>query len=277
VSTLSSQTEQRIRRITSRQNATVKELRRGFSTNSPGEDGYCAIEGLKTIEEALRSGIRFRVVLFSETGLSKAERVLSQLRSNVEVLAVPNEVFRSVVETESPQGVAALAKLPEFSLAQMLKPQNSFFLIAAGVQDPGNLGTILRSAEAFEATGVLLAEKTVSRFNPKTVRASAGSIFRLPTVQINLREALSQLHSAGVRLLGTSSHRGVPMNQTDLRSACAVVIGAEGGGLPADAMAQMDELITIPHATHVESLNAGIAASLILYEAARQRRAGSST
>jgi RNA methyltransferase, TrmH family len=277
VSTLSSQTEQRIRRITSRQNATVKELRRGFSTNTPGEDGYCAIEGLKTIEEALRSGIRFRVVLFSETGLSKAERVLSQLRSNVEVLAVPNEVFRSVVETESPQGVAALAKLPEFSLAQMLKPQNSFLLIAAGVQDPGNLGTILRSAEAFEATGVLLAEKTVSRFNPKTVRASAGSIFRLPTVQINLREALSQLHSAGVRLLGTSSHRGVPMNQTDLRSACAVVIGAEGGGLPADAMAQMDELITIPHATHVESLNAGIAASLILYEAARQRRAGSST
>lgn len=272
MSTITPETEQRIRRIASRQNATLKELRRGFTTNAATDDGYCAIESLKTMEEAIRSGIRFKVVLFSESGLPKADRLLSQLSSKVEALAVPDEVFRSVVETESPQGVAALVKLPDFSLDQILQAKQRLIVIAVGIQDPGNLGTILRSAEAFGATGVLLAEKTVSRFNSKVVRASTGSIFRLPTVQVRLREALAKLHEAGVRLLGTSSHRGIPMDQTDLHSDCAIAIGNEGSGVPQEALAQMDELITIPHTNHVESLNAGIAASVILYEAARQRR-----
>jgi TrmH family RNA methyltransferase len=253
----------------------VKELRRGFATNGATENGLCAIEGLKTIEEAIRSGIRFQVVVFSESGLAKAERLLSQLRASVEVLALPDEVFRSAVETESPQGVAALVKLPDFTLEQILKAEPRLIMIAAGVQDPGNLGTIFRSAEAFGATGVLLAEKTVSRAHPKVVRASAGSIFRLPTVQVSLRTAAPKLREAGVRLIGTSSHRGDPMDESDLRSDCAVFIGSEGAGLAHDALTQMDEFITIPHAKHVESLNAGVAASVILYEAARQRRSGS--
>ncbi len=249
----------------------MKSLRRGFSAHPELAEGDCAIEGLKTIEEALRSGIRFKVVVFSESGLQKAERIILQLRAKVEVLAVPDEVFRSIVETESPQGVAALVSLPESSLEQILRPPDKLVVVAAGVQDPGNLGTMFRSAEAFGATGFLLAEKTVSRSNPKVIRASTGSIFRLPTASIKSHEALPRLRDHGVRLLGTAAHSGVPMDQAGLTGECAIVIGNEGSGLPQSVLSQMDELITIPHAKSVESLNAGIATSLILYEVSRQR------
>jgi TrmH family RNA methyltransferase len=141
----------------------------------------------------------------------------------------------------------------------------------AGVQDPGNLGTILRSAEAFGAAGVLLGEGTVSPFNPKVVRGSAGSIFRLPAVRVKLGDALTQLHEREVRLVATSSHKGTQLPEANLAGPITVFIGGEGAGVPRDLLAEMDEIVAIPHASQVESLNAGVAASIVLYEIARQR------
>jgi TrmH family RNA methyltransferase len=145
-------------------------------------------------------------------------------------------------------------------------------LVAAGVQDPGNLGTIIRSGEAFGASGVLLAEHTVAHLNPKVVRASAGSVFRLPVVRVEIEAAIAMLRERGLRLLATSSHKGTALDKVGFQHPLAVFIGSEGSGLPRRAMAQMDEVIAIPHAERVESLNAGVAASIVLYEAARQRR-----
>jgi TrmH family RNA methyltransferase len=127
----------------------------------------------------------------------------------------------------------------------------------------------LRSAEAFGATGVLLGENTVSAYNPKVVRASAGSIFRIPLVNQELKTALPALRGQGVRLLATSSHKGTPLHQIRLAPPLAVLVGSEGAGLPREALAQADELVAIPHSEKVESLNAGVAASIVLYEAAR--------
>ncbi len=182
--------------------------------------------------------------------------------------------------TESPQGVAALVRPKDFSLDDLIERLRVGPIIAlAGMQDPGNLGTILRSAEAFGSAGVILGEGTVSPFNPKGIRASAGSIFRLPVIHnhgkskaANLDEAIAKLRSQKVRLLATSSHKGTPLDQADLKSPAAIFFGNEGAGLPRDLMAQMDESIAIPHSSQVESLNAGVAASIVLYEAARQRR-----
>jgi RNA methyltransferase, TrmH family len=138
------------------------------------------------------------------------------------------------------------------------------------VQDPGNLGTILRSAEAFGAGGILLGEGTVNPFNSKVIRASAGSVFRLPIVQIKLPEVLDQMRHLGLRLIATSSHKGTPLDQATLSGPLAIFIGSEGAGLPRELLSQMTEAIVIAHSPTVESLNAGVAASIVLYEAARQ-------
>ncbi len=263
----------RLRHISSAQNSLVKELRRAFARGELTGDGHCAIEGLRIAEEAIRSGLRFRALFFRESATSAADRLLPQIGAHVETIELPDAVFDSAVATESPQGVAALVKLKSFDLDDVLRAPEPLVLVAAGVQDPGNLGTMLRSAEAFGATGVLVAEKTVSHLSPKTIRASAGSAFRLALVTVTLGEVLPRLREAGLRLVATSSHKGTPADQADLAGKLALFIGNEGAGLPREVLKEMDETLAIPHSAKVESLNAGIAASILLYEAARQRRA----
>ncbi|MBV9574310.1 MAG: RNA methyltransferase [Acidobacteriales bacterium] len=146
-------------------------------------------------------------------------------------------------------------------------------LAIAGLQDPGNLGTILRSAEAFSAAGVLLGEGTVSPFNHKAVRASAGSIFRHPSARVKLSAAIAEMKVRGIKTVATSSHKGTRLEETDLTGPLAIFIGSEGKGLPPDLLSRMDQSARILHAEAVESLNAAMAAGIVLYEAARQRAA----
>jgi RNA methyltransferase, TrmH family len=264
---------ERLRRIESRHNSLLKELRRAFQRGELTKDGYCAIEGLRIVEEAIRSGLRFRAVFFSEAAIAKAERLLPQIGAHVETLILPQKLFTEIVPSETPQGVAALVRWREVPLKILLeKAQAGPLLALAGVQDPGNLGTILRSAEAFGAAGVLLGDGTVNAFNSKVVRASAGSIFRLPVVQVKLAEVIPQLREHGFRLVATSSHKGLPLDRVEFSSAIVVFVGSEGAGVPREFIAQMDEVVAIPHAPQVESLNAGVAASILLYEMARHRK-----
>jgi RNA methyltransferase, TrmH family len=278
--------QHRLRRIEGRHNPLIKQLRQAFSRSELTESGDCAIEGLRILEEAIRSGLRFSAVFFRESAQDRAERLLPQIGAQVDTLLLPDKLFDSLVPSESPQGVAALVRLKEFSPDDVLETERlqvGPIVVLAGLQDPGNLGTILRSSEAFGSAGVILGEGTVSPFNSKVVRASAGSVFRLPIVHgqghgnrksatAKLDEISEKLRKHGVRLIATSSHKGTPLEQADLKGAVAIFFGNEGSGLPREVMAKMDESIAIPHTTQVESLNAGVAASIVLYEAARQRK-----
>jgi TrmH family RNA methyltransferase len=271
--------QHRLRRIEGRHNALVKELRQAFARAERTEDGSCAVEGLRLVEEAIRSGLRFRAVFFKESAQNMAERLLPQIGANVDTLLLPDSLFDSTVPSETPQGVAALVRVKEFSVADVLERlQVGPVMVVVGLQDPGNLGTILRSAEAFGSAGVVLGEGTVSPFNSKVIRASAGSLFRLPVIVAKtaggLESISGKLRQEGVRLIATSSHKGTPLDQARLTGPSAIFIGSEGAGLPRGLMAQVDELIAIPHTAQVESLNAGVAGSIVLYEAARQRREG---
>jgi len=267
------QPDSRLRRVSSRQNALVKDLRKALSQAEPTAEGYLAVEGVRMIEEAIRSGLRFQAVFFSDAGSPHATRLLPQIGNQVEVLLLPDEVFVSAVSTESPQGVAALVKLRPQKFEDLLESAPDSLLVGvAGIQDPGNLGTIIRSAEAFGARAVLLGEKTVSHFNPKAVRGSAGSIFREPLLRVKLGESIAALKQQGMRVLATSSHKGKPLHEADFTGAAMIIVGNEGAGVPAEILSLADELVTIPHSPRVESLNAGIAASILLYEAARQRQ-----
>jgi TrmH family RNA methyltransferase len=261
----------RLRRVDSRQNARIKQLRRAFAEAAPNEHGEVAIEGMHLVEEAIRSGLRLTAVFFSAAAHERVHKLLPQVPAQTEALLLPDSVFASAVPSETPQGVAALVRVKSFTPENALAVEPAFLVIAVGLQDPGNLGTIARSAEAFGVTGLLLAERTVSPWNWKSVRASAGSLFRLPAVKVELAATLAELKSRGIRVLATSSHKGNAITEADLRGPIAFVVGGEGAGVPQDVLARADEVVIIPQSPKVESLNAGIAASIILYEAARQR------
>jgi RNA methyltransferase, TrmH family len=264
--------QDRLRQVTSRNNAVVKELRRAFHEAAPNERGEIAIEGVHLVEEAIRSSLRLTAVFFAESARERAHKLLPQLAKHTQMLLLPDEVFSSAVPTDTPQGVAALVQGRTHSVAKLLRPQPALLVVAAGLQDPGNLGTIARSGEAFGATGLLLAENTVSPWNWKSVRASAGSLFRLPSAKVEMASALAQLREHGISVLATSSHKGTPISEADLKRPIALIIGNEGAGVAKDVLAHVDEVVVIPHSEKVESLNAAIAASLVLYEASRQRK-----
>src|SRR5207248_187142 len=270
---------QRLRRIEGRHNTLVKELRQAFAWAEPSAEGFCAVEGVRIVEEAIRSGLKFHAVFFRESAQHLAERLLPQIGTHVETLLLPDKLFNASVPSEAPQGVAALVQVKQFSPEDVLERlQLGPIVVVVGLQDPGNLGTVLRSAEAFGSAGIILGEGTVSPFNSKVIRASAGSIFRLPVIIGKVAgglEAISaKFRAQNVRLIATSSHKGTPLDQATLTTPSAVFIGSEGAGLSRTVLAQTDELIAIPHTAQVESLNAGVAVSIVLYEAARQRRTG---
>src|SRR5581483_5789419 len=237
----------RLRRVTSRQNALVRELRSAFAHPHEAENGSCAIESVRMIEEAIRSGVRFKALFFRESSENLALRLLPQINSRVETVLLPDEVFTSAVATETPQGVAALVNLKQFKVEDLFRRESPLIVALSGIQDPGNLGTVLRSAEAFGAAGVLLLEKTVSPFNSKALRASAGSIFRLPVIAGSTAGLIGELRKHNVRLFATSSHKGTPAADVDLTGPAALVIGGEGAGLPRNLAAQLDEVLAIPH------------------------------
>jgi TrmH family RNA methyltransferase len=255
------------RRIESRQNARVKELRAGLGHGARTAANHIAIEGLHLVEEAAKSGLTLHTV-FVRSG---NEGLLEHLAvGGAEVLIVPGEVFASAVVTEHPQGIAALVEAPEFTVQAMLRG-TPLLVIAAGLQDPGNLGTLVRSAEAFGATGMILLPGTVSLWNAKALRASSGSAFRLPVVALAADDAFAALRAQGVQVFAAVARDGA--READLRGPSALLLGNEGAGLPDAWIARADARVTIPYPGAVESLNAAVAGSVLLYEAARQRLA----
>lgn len=250
--------------ISSRTNTRVKQLRAAFVDNPRLSGGLVAIEGDNLLAEALRSGLMLKTVFVSER-----HTVPDTLPPDTEVLRLTGDVFASAAGTRTPQGIAALVEPPVAAVADVLR-RTPLILIAAGLQDPGNLGTLVRSAEAFGATGVLATPGTVSVWNQKALRASAGSVFRVPVADITSSE-IEALKARGVRLLAAVGSGGTSAQDIDFTGLCALMIGNEGSGLGSEWLEMADALVTIPCPGPVESLNAAVAGSLLLYEASRQR------
>jgi TrmH family RNA methyltransferase len=254
--------------ITSKSNARVKALRASFGgrVSRPGE--LLGLEGEHLIAEALRSGVVVDTVFVRQGSEAVLEReALAGLRAEIVVLS--GEVFASAVDTASPQGIAAMVVLPELKMSVGEGP----VLVLEDLQDPGNLGTLLRSAEAFGARQVMVTPGTVSAWNPKVVRASAGSVFRMPVLRAPLRELAAELVAQGVEVFAAVAQAEGAVSVVDARLSgkCALMIGNEGAGLSAEALGVAPHRVRIPCA--VESLNAAVAGSTLLYEAMRQREA----
>ena len=256
--------------VQSRQNARVKELRAGFAHPAKTEQGRIAIEGEHLLLEALASQVTVSAV-FVRGG---SEYLLDRLNllESAEILSLPPEVFSSAVHTETPQGIAALIEPPAFTLNAILaSPSAALILIAAGLQDPGNLGALIRSAEALGATGLITLPGTVSPWNQKALRASAGSVFRLPVVAASDDDVFSALSSHQIATLAAVATGGESITAHDLTLSTALILGNEGSGIPPQTLERATARVTIPTPGPVESLNAAIAGSILLYEASRQR------
>ena len=257
--------------ITSKSNARVKALRASFSGKASQPGDLLGLEGEHLIAEAVRSGLTLETLFLREGSESMLDRPALAGLEATSTLTLSREVFASAVETPSPQGIAATILIPE---SQPIAPQpQSTVLVLESLQDPGNLGTLIRSAEAFGAQQIFLTPDTVNPWNPKVVRASAGSVFRMPIARAPLSEIATQLKQQGTALYAAVAqhHDSISLLKTTFAPRSALMIGNEGAGLSAAALALAHHRIRIPCA--VESLNAAVAGSTLLYEVLRQRAA----
>lgn len=281
--------------ITSRNNQWLKKFRAVLHGSGPAENELIGIEGVKLVEEAIRSGLRAEALLISTAGEPNMERILraaSQSEAGIRrerILKTTDQLFAAVAGTETPQGVAALFRQRDWAPEDLIggrrqEPRpflegSALVVVLVAVQDPGNVGTILRSAEAFGATGAVTTRGTADPWSPKALRASAGSALRLPLLRgMAIPVLLALLKRHRLKIVATSAHTATNERSLDpsagiLRGPLAILIGSEGAGLPAEVERASDVTVSIPMSSPVESLNAGIAASLVLYEAARQRKA----
>lgn len=256
--------------ISSPANPLLKDVRRAIARGGLTQQGFCVAETFHLLEEALRSDRAVPVILVAESVRSAVEKHVRGLVS-VRVVVIDDALFQNLSGTESSQGVIALVEAPVWKLEQLLRG-TTLLIVLDGLQDPGNAGAIVRAAEAFGATGVMFLKGTASPFNSKTLRASAGSLFRVPFVHgLDPALASAALKQAKLDVYAGVSAPGIvkKLSDVDFRRQCAIIIGSEGRGVRAAMRAAAIDL-TIP-TVGVESLNAAMAATVVLYEAHRQR------
>jgi len=254
--------------LISEKNPLLKQVRRAVSRGSLTDDGFAVAESFHLLEEALASRCEVHSVIVAESAQTGVSGYLGRL-NRTRVVIVPDSVFAQIATTETTQGIIALVRPPAWTLDQLLSGR-SLMMVLDGVQDPGNAGAILRAAEAFGSTGVAFLKGSVSPYNPKCLRSSAGSVFRLPiAVSVEDGLVLDAVARHGIALYAAQPRATKLVSSADLSASCAIIIGGEGRGVNPALRAHSTGL-RIP-TSGVESLNAAVAAGVLLYEAQRQR------
>ena len=249
-------------------NPRLAEIRKAVQRGTLTRDGLLPVEGPKLIRDACAGGVSVVALLLREgaasDGLPKATLTYT----------LEPGAFKGIQSTEHSQGVIALVRPRSWTLDEVVARSPAPLVVLAGVQDPGNVGTLLRVAESFGAAGCLALAGTAAIHNAKVVRASAGSVFRLPCVwDLDLTMVRETLAKRKIPLIGTSPHAIQPITTRDWTLPAAVLIGNEGAGLSPEQEAACTELLRIPHEPAIESLNSAVAAAVVLYEAYRRRNA----
>lgn len=276
-----------VEKITSRHNPLVKRFRR---VRAMGERQHVFLEGVRLIEDAINARARFESVAFTAE-LESSERGAALLDSLRRVQCrgalVSKQVMEAIADTKTPQGVAAIVSRPYLELDDVFSDSPDLLVIADELQDPGNLGTIIRTAEAAGANGVITTRYTVDPFNDKAIRASMGSALRLPVVTgANRADIAARCRDHKIKMIASRATPGQSLGviedaartervklctEVDMTVPIALIVGREATGIPESAQGEADEFVHIPMAEGVESLNVAAATAMLLYEAARQR------
>lgn len=258
--------------ITSVANPQVKELLQlQKKSKVRNEKGIFVVEGTKMFREAPKS--RIEKVYISESFYEKKSQELDFDGLKVEVLS--DKVFSHVSDTKTPQGILCLVKQKETRFSDMVEGDNPFLMVLDNLQDPGNLGTIIRTAEGAGVTGIIMSRDTVDVYNPKTIRSTMGSVYRMPLLyEDDILGLLDKLKNSGITTYAAHLEGRNHYDEENYRKGCAFLIGNEGNGLRPEVSEKAEVWIKIPMHGQVESLNAAIASSILMYEANRQRRKG---
>jgi TrmH family RNA methyltransferase len=262
--------------MTGASHSSVKRYR-DLARNPPRDERNreLLLDGVHLLAEAHSSGLTIDHAAFSHDALSNPSlrRLAERLQAGgTTVLIVSERTLASMSPVKTPSGVVGIAHCNVSTLEDVLAPANALVVVAHDVQDPGNVGAIVRTAEAAGATAVVSSRQTADPLGWKALRGSMGSALRLPSARADVDETLQVLRRRRISTVALAPRGGRPLFDADLKGPVALVVGAEGSGLPKDVLAQMDQLISIPMRKPVESLNVGVATALVLYEAVRQRQ-----
>ncbi len=266
--------------ITSSANSRVKQvIQWQTKAKERKKAGVFLTEGFKMYEEAPLESIL--EVYVAESALASLEKMDAKEEKMAEKLkktgyeVVADSLFKKMADTQTPQGILCVVKQPEYRLEEILKQDRPLLMILENLQDPGNLGTIIRTGEGAGVTGVIMTAKTVDIFNPKVIRATMGSVFRVPFLYVeDMEDTLKKLKEKGIRTYAAHLAGREYYDSFSFTGGTAFLIGNEGNGLEKKTADLADSYLKIPMEGKVESLNAAIAASLLMYEAQRQRRNG---
>jgi len=263
--------------ITSSQNKVIKEVKTLSKKRDRSKKGLFVAEGLRFVQSALEVGADIDFILYSESifrtdeGLSFVKHL--EAEGQYKILEVEEKIMSELSDTQSPQGILAVVKQPKWEWKNVIK-ENGFVLILDRLQDPGNLGTIIRTADAAGVDGIVTLKGSVDVFNPKVLRSTMGSIFELPILEgLEWDLVESELKEQGYTVLGTAlEDDSVEYNTLNYNKSTAMIIGNEANGIESDILSAVDHKIIIPIVGSAESLNAGVAAAVVMYEVLRQRR-----
>jgi len=262
--------------ISSKQNSLVKYIRSLRDKRTREKEGHFVVEGLNFVNEALSSGIIPEKLIISESAGDnlKAADIIKQVSNRASIVRVSDSVMEYMSETETPQGVMSLLKIPEVSLTSLPVLTKSVFIIMDGIQDPGNVGTVIRTADAFGMTGVMMSKGCADLYNSKTLRSTMGSLFHLPVLRdVAATELVDFLQSRSICTAVTCLEEEVlPIEDLNLVFPLALVFGSEARGVSTELRQAGDYLMKVPMVGAAESLNVGVAAGIVIYEASRRLR-----
>jgi TrmH family RNA methyltransferase len=260
--------------ISSRDNSTVKFLRSLSDPKRRKKEQAFLIEGVKMVEEALRDNLGVKTIVAAPSLTRHHGKGVLKLSENkgIDIVWVSDRLMDVLAESKTPQPIMAVVQMKQSTEELLLKHRARLIVVAHQLQDPGNLGTIIRTAEAAGASGVAITSNTVDPFNAKAVRASMNSILRLPVVQVgDIATFIQKCRESGFQTVATELTGDMTHFSVDLTKATAMIVGREGTGIPPDIMADIDVHVRIPMAETIDSLNVATAAAVVLYEAMRQR------
>ncbi len=263
-----------LERLTSRHNPLLKIIRLISSGARRAPRNLVVAEGVRVLEEVHQCGCSLEAVVLSEDfGNSPREEALlrSWVSQGVRVCRADSRLFPTISDLETPQGAIALVRIPEFCIEEQSLAQDALLLFACGIQDPGNLGTLIRTAAAAGASMVCTSKGTVSARNPKSIRASAGAFFRIPVVErMEISDFVDYCQQHEVRIYRTDVRSGLPHTEIDFSKSSALLLGNEGQGIPRDLLKDIPA-VHIQMAQGIESLNVATAGAILIFEASRQR------
>ncbi|MBM7615930.1 TrmH family RNA methyltransferase [Alkaliphilus hydrothermalis] len=261
--------------ITSESNPTIKFVKGLQIKKNRMKYKQFVIEGLRFLQEALEHGVALEYILYSDSAkkIKGGDELIQQIEGKYQMYHLPDKLMEKLSETENPQGIMAVINMPEYSLDSLSEEKELFLVVLDRIQDPGNMGTIIRTAEGAGANAVLITKGSVDPYNSKTLRATMGAVFHFPVVQVEEDEELIEfLKKNKVRMVATHLDTENTYDMIDYKGSIALIIGNEANGIQEGFVAQAEEMIKIPIVGKIESLNASVAAGVLIYKAFENRR-----